>query len=877
VEVTPPELLLQLTPPRVPRLYSVRESLRIGSEALRDVPAVLVQAPGGFGKTSLLAHWRLELLARGAMVAWISHQPMDDAQRMIEGLVHGLRMATGRLQVGRSLIEKSLDPAEGLTEWLAEVTQLASDLVLVLDDVDRLPAEGRKLLAYLLRNQPPNLRVLAAARADFDLQIDDLISYGRVLRLGARRLAFDLDDTLALARRRLGDAVDVDAVARLHEACEGWPLGLQLLLTSAADSGELPLDRGGEAELSETLLDLLFSTLSDEDLRFLEDIAVVDQLHVALCVALSGQADARERLARLAAETPLIVYAERGDWLRLHRLARERLRQRLQQRPADHRGQLHRRAAEWLAGQGLLEDAALQAWIAGEHKQALGLAERSLYEALVTRGRHSLAMEWLDRLPEELLDDYPRLQLTAAWTLSTSEQHGAARRKVERIIARAGTDEALRFECRLILGAAAVYADQPDRFAALQDSVEQVPEGSPALLQQIHARRVAWREHLMGQPGMARMLLRQEEPGGGLTEHWLLVLLALSHLWEGQVGRVEPQLRQALQRAESELGRRSSVATMLAALQSAALWELEQAEQAAALLADRLDVLERSTLPQTVVLGFCTAARMASSAGAESRALELLTTLDAVGQARDLPRLRVLSLTEQVRLHARHYRAETCRALLEEIDQRLAESALPARAQAPLWWSWVDPTVQLARGLAALAAHDWRAAAPLFGAIAQAARARRLGRLHIESQALHAFVLDRCGEPSARTLIREAMELADGLGLRQVFADAHPDLGKWVRDLRSSLGAAMSAPQPRPAEAAARSRATPSTVLTPKEREVLELLDRSLTNKEIAMALQVGDETIKWHLKNLFAKLNASTRKQAVARARLLGLLVTEA
>jgi LuxR family maltose regulon positive regulatory protein len=68
-------------------------------------------------------------------------------------------------------------------------------------------------------------------------------------------------------------------------------------------------------------------------------------------------------------------------------------------------------------------------------------------------------------------------------------------------------------------------------------------------------------------------------------------------------------------------------------------------------------------------------------------------------------------------------------------------------------------------------------------------------------------------------------------------------------------------------------RATPSLALTPKEREVLELLARNLTNKEIALAMQIGEETIKWHLKNLFGKLDAGTRKQVVRRAQLLGLL----
>ena len=65
----------------------------------------------------------------------------------------------------------------------------------------------------------------------------------------------------------------------------------------------------------------------------------------------------------------------------------------------------------------------------------------------------------------------------------------------------------------------------------------------------------------------------------------------------------------------------------------------------------------------------------------------------------------------------------------------------------------------------------------------------------------------------------------------------------------------------------------PSMALTPKERNVLELAARNLSNKEIGLAMQVGEETVKWHMKNLFAKLDAGTRKQVVSRARILGLL----
>jgi LuxR family transcriptional regulator, maltose regulon positive regulatory protein len=54
------DLLLKVTPPRVPRHLVIRSRLLSGNESLRDHPVILVQAPAGFGKTSLLAQWRRE-------------------------------------------------------------------------------------------------------------------------------------------------------------------------------------------------------------------------------------------------------------------------------------------------------------------------------------------------------------------------------------------------------------------------------------------------------------------------------------------------------------------------------------------------------------------------------------------------------------------------------------------------------------------------------------------------------------------------------------------------------------------------------------------------------------------------------------------------
>src|SRR5690349_1874094 len=66
------ELLLKTSPPRAPRHQLARPRLGLDEGRFRDVPVVVVQAPPGFGKTSLIAQWRREHLAHGAAVAWFT-------------------------------------------------------------------------------------------------------------------------------------------------------------------------------------------------------------------------------------------------------------------------------------------------------------------------------------------------------------------------------------------------------------------------------------------------------------------------------------------------------------------------------------------------------------------------------------------------------------------------------------------------------------------------------------------------------------------------------------------------------------------------------------------------------------------------------------
>ena len=64
-----------------------------------------------------------------------------------------------------------------------------------------------------------------------------------------------------------------------------------------------------------------------------------------------------------------------------------------------------------------------------------------------------------------------------------------------------------------------------------------------------------------------------------------------------------------------------------------------------------------------------------------------------------------------------------------------------------------------------------------------------------------------------------------------------------------------------------------AAVLSPREREVLEQLASGLSNKGIARALDMTENTVKFHLKNIFTKLDVNKRMLAVAAGRNLRLI----
>jgi LuxR family maltose regulon positive regulatory protein len=306
---------------------------------------------------------------------------------------------------------------------------------------------------------------------------------------------------------------------------------------------------------------------------------------------------------------------------------------------------------------------------------------------------------------------------------------------------------------------------------------------------------------------------------------------------------------------------------------AAVMFDRDQLGSVRSLLANRLDVIERTGAPDAIMLAYQVLAGAATAEGDERYALEILDSLFVLGEAKRLPRLMLAAIAAKIRVHALRSRTETLRGLIAQLD---GLSAVFSEDDYRLFLPAYKLSASIAKTYVALAAFDPAAADKhLKRADALAASTHRRDALRI--LVLRAVTARQRGSDRALGLLSEALDLAKIGGIDRLVVDIHPQAVAMAAELGVGQGVQIASPidpaqTTRPMETSPR-RPTPSAgLLTPKEAEVLGLLNAGLSNKLIANTMDISDETVNWHLKNLFSKLSAGTRKHAVDRARLLGL-----
>ncbi|RQR43651.1 hypothetical protein DIE21_35000 [Burkholderia sp. Bp9140] len=889
-----PHLVLKTTPPRISEALISRGRLGLRHFGGANKSAICVQAPAGFGKTSLLMQWRRDAQAAGEFVVWFTADECDDAMRFARAIGYVLTRATTQKCVDPMLLRWLRDQESGvvaLTGVLAQIADLPFAVVLMVDNVER--ARGDRMhdaLAYLIRNAPANLQVIVSIRAGAPLDVPEIADPNMVARLASDDLAFTYDETIAAIGKHLGDEIGVEAAGRLHEWTDGWPLGLQLVIATLRKSHDISAAiRGISAtagDVQRYFVENLIDRLAPDAYDFLMRVAIFDTIHPDLCSSVFPQCDVPDLLARLERDTPVFMRAEGAPWMRMHGLARDFLLTRFRLLSREEQRGISERACEWLREHGLYEEAARHALLAEHEEVAYELAEKTLYQTGF-RGNISEVLKWVDRLPSSELRRRPALWTAAAWSLALTNRSDEAERIINYIISDCGDNAREKFEAALISAVAASFDDQPERFLrSVNQSIIQAPPELDEKTWRIYKNVLGFLSFQQGDLRKARhfwIQAAQARPtdSADYSSGFADFGIGLSYLREGKFRTVEQYLRPALTRCEQDMGRRSPVCCMMATVLAAALWEMGGTAEPLAILSYRLDVLERTGVPEAVMLGYLTLARLAKHEGPESHAFEYLDALEDLGEARRMPRLKIASICEQIRLHARAGRPETAERLCTKLDGICRGPDVVNRSAIEPWVA-----IHAARALAdqALAVCDWTTALRHLDISARLADEMNLGRDGVEIRLLRAVALQHSTNSDVSNLFKESASLARASGMIRTLLETHPDIMERMKEVThcSDFELDKLLPTRTVGDLRALSETHDTTkhdgvyanaLLTPKEREILSLIATNMSNKQIAVVLDISAGTVKWHVKNIFAKLDAGTRGHAVKRGRLLGIL----
>jgi LuxR family transcriptional regulator, maltose regulon positive regulatory protein len=857
----------------------------------------VVSAPAGSGKTVLLRSWIGEADLEGR-AAWVPvGRDERDPQRLWLAVLGALRQTS----VGSALV-RELTAAPDLDGWaiverlLTDLAPLDERLWLVIDDLHELALDqARRQLELLVMRAPEALRFVLATRHDVRLGLHRLRLEGELTELRADDLRFSPAEARALFAAA-GVQLSAPALALLVDRTEGWVAGLRLAALSLAghpDPERFAAEFSGtERTVAEYLLAEVLDRQGEEVRRLLLRTSVLERVNGELAGLLTGGSGGDRVLHDLEEANAFVVSLDAArSWFRYHHLFADLLQLELRRTAPGEVAGLHELAAGWFAGRGFPVEAVRHAQAARDW----GLAARLLadhWPGLYLGGRAATMHALLGEFPAgATAADAELAAVVAADELALGSLEAAERYLELAEQGSASVPEDRRGQAQVLLGVVRLLvarqranlpaaAEQARRLLALAE----VPD--PAQYDFAPAARA----------GLG------EEPRA-----LALIILGYAQGWTARLDQTEPLMGQAVALAR-RIG--SPYLEFLGLTNQAAVEHSRSLSRAAELSRQAIELADRHGWTGETAASVAYMALGGALAGQgrldEAEAWLRRAELTVRAEAEPMGALAVQYIRGQLEL-ARGRAADALAAFraAERLAGRLAALqplARPLRAwlvHALVRLDDIDRAEQILAGLGErerdrgemrialavvqLARDDPHAASTALAPVLAASARVGWRTWLVEAFLLEAIAQDALGDPAAaERALERALDLAEpdgallwfllhpapGLLERQARQrNAHAALLAEVLDLLAGNGPAPPPAGPRP----------PLEPLTGSETRVLRYLPTHLSAPEIATELSVSPTTVKTHLRNLYAKLGAHRRAEAVESARALGLLAPSA
>jgi LuxR family maltose regulon positive regulatory protein len=853
---------------------------------------ILLSAPAGYGKTTLLTQWAH---ASRFPIAWLSIDAEDnDLERFFRYLLAAWEQVqpdVGESPFGLLLGGMSPDSEAIVAAFVNVANDVPDHLVFVLDDYQLIEEPPvHQALTFLLDHLPPMLHFVLAGRAEPPLPLARYRAKGELLEFRPEDLLFLEQETTDFLNELMGLDLAQDQVASLQTQLEGWIAGLQLValnLQHRLTGTDTLVVSGRQRFIADYLREDVLAHLNDDIRHFLLQTCFLDRLCGPLCAAVTGRKDSQALLERLEHENLFLVpLDDRREWFRYHQLFADFLQEELNRRHPDEVADLHRRAVWWYLAHDLPGPAFDHAVIGDDADLVIRILERYM-TIMLNSGELRVVERWLESLPEEWHLTYPIIGMARAAVLAVTGALDACLRTIDEAeqSLRSAENEDSRWQLGLITAVRCFIACMQNDLARAEMYAAQALPNLRAeslsfratiyhALGDTYRRNGRWEEakecylkvlDLADVPGFRRQAIVQGAHVFGA--------LADLELRQGHLRTAADFWSKALAaiREQESWGRiELPVIGWVYIRMGEILYEWNKLAEADDHLARGLSRAELGGDVRALIAGYLLAGRLKLTAGDSAAAGEYLERSRQLMENAQLPdwigrfeRFQVECWLAQGRL----------RAAVDWADQMLRDAAIEERPD--------SEAAQLAMARVLIVKGDGpsieRTLAQL-ERLLQAADAEGRAGVTIETLALLALAhWRRSDQVHTMISLERALQLAEPEGYVRVFADLGMPMARLLQEARSravlpeyveTLLAAFG----ELAFSAAIGEVLPEP-LTAREQEVLKLIAAGLTNREIADQLVISAETVKKHTASIYGKLAVRSRREAVARARKMALL----
>jgi LuxR family transcriptional regulator, maltose regulon positive regulatory protein len=877
-KLAPPQMQLEAVP---------RKELFSRFLDYRHTSLILVTSPPGFGKTTLLGQWRASLLAQATPVpvAWLSLDEADsDPNRFLAYALLALERTGLELQaLSQRAHAQALDanPLRTIASLLQSLERDGRRIVLILDDYHRAASPTiDEIVMTLMERGSSWLQFVVASRTRPHWPLSKLKARGLLHELDASDLVLSLSE----AGHILGPDLDRAELSVVHSRTEGWAVAVQLarlwMARSAGSSHGLRAFSGRVAEVAEYLAEQIVESLPSECREFMLETSLLERFNVELANVVRGRGDSAALLEQLAPYEALLVPLDAGrTWFRYHLMLADFLRPRLDAGRAE---QIHRQAAVWLAQQTDWVLAVSHALMAHDTKLAIDLIHQAGGWELVLRKGILYTRSLLEQFDDLSRRTEPQLLLMQAYLHAKLGEQSLSMELLRLATVAIRHVPQLKRDLEVTSALVNIYFDQigePDRWPTTGDAANarlpDDPLGQGTLL--CAGAIAALADGRIGavvsaaQTAQTRMKLA----GSPLGENYCLIHWGVGLGLGGQFAAARQKIDEALALAEANFGTDSSLKALVGCFKAQHLYWQGQWDEASSSLTAGQETLE--TIDGWFDVFATTAEitwRIALRKQGIQPALAALDSTAHLARRRGLARLERLVNAWRCDLFAQCglFSQAQQEAEASSLDRLLPMTPL-AMSPTGVDWRFLEAgslalaRVQIGMGAAQAAQTRLDRAAAALDELKIA-----LPTLRLRLMSLVAKRKARDGDVSAR----EVSAILEPL-FQQSMAGLLLELGPPALPMLQMLENALP-PQAITLMAQLRGWQTHpprrKTLFSAKESAVLELLVAGQANKAIARSLDISENTVKFHLKQIFQKLQVDSRAAAIAAAIQQGFSV---